>query len=375
MGWQGTLAWVLQVLGAVGAVWGLYSKDTSAVNPATQRRALTGRGWLALIGVMLGVAAFGVNQALERRKARAAETQRIAADQRAAKAEQTLQQVETLQGSLRDEQVKQLEVLRDQAASQARQIEYLNYLALAQQQLRALELRWRAMRDSEQRVAKSFKANRERERRDGKPDWRTAGQNVYLETCLMHGEIVLARRANYSWRLDCKVARPQGMLPVTFEIPADSDQARTVDAFIDAILSPEFSMVTKSGNRLFEFSAANRPKRISRDTTGYVIYHDEFSARLNVLNDGPAHFEMQFSSGAGLPAAIRVKSLDPLVKLDEWWTTGWRAVTVGKVFTMNEPGEEPIAVDRVVMKSAPHPLNVSFGRLLFPAGGARQAAN
>ena len=46
------LAWGLQGVGAVGAIWGLFSSDTSAKNKRTGKRRLTERGWFAVGGVV-----------------------------------------------------------------------------------------------------------------------------------------------------------------------------------------------------------------------------------------------------------------------------------------------------------------------------------
>jgi hypothetical protein len=359
MDWHDAFAWVLQLLGATGAIWGLFSKDTSRMDPATHRTRLTARGWLALVGVTLGVMAFGASQWREVQQSRIAEAKRLISEKRAADAERTLQQVNSSQGVIQAEQNQQLELMSAQTSAQAQQIAFLSQLALAQQQWAAVELWWPASHEMQDRIARALRALPQE---GGTPK----DDDVYLPTCLSHGEIALTRRPNYSWRLDCKVARPQGMRSVSFEIAADDPRVRLIDTYLDALLSSRFALVTAAGDELFSFSTGVRPVRVAYGVNGYTLYHDELRTRLSALQNAVGEFQMQFPKAEGLPARIRVRSRDPLVTLDTTWQMSWQLKETGKVMTQVMAGEDPVEETQYAATSARHALNASFDRMLRP---------
>ena len=304
MEWHDAFAWVLRLLGASGAIWGLFSKDTSKKDPVTNRTSLTARGWLAFAGVSLGVLAFGASQWREAQQARLAEEKRLVSEQRAKDAELTLQQVKASQGDIQAEQNQQLRLMTAQTSAQAQQIQFLSQLALAQQQWAAIELSWPESNGMQDRIARALRAL-------PKAAEPPKDRDVYIETCLLHGEIRLTRRSNYSWRLDCKVARPQGMLGISFEIPADDARVKLIDTYLDALLSPRFALTTAAGDELFSFSTAVRPVRIEYGVNGYTIFHDELKTRLSALQNAVGEFRMEIQDVKGLPERIRVRSRDP----------------------------------------------------------------
>ena len=350
-----------QLLGASGAVWGIFSKDTSKKDPVTNRTSLTARGWLAFAGVSLGVLAFGASRnGVNRSRRRLPEQKRLISEQRAKDAELTLQQVKASQGDIQAEQNQQLKLMTaGESSAQAQQIQFLSQLALAQQQWAAIELSWPESNEMQDRIARALRALP----RAAEPP---KDRDVYIETCLLHGEIRLTRRPNYSWRLDCKVARPQGMLGISFEIPADDARVKLIDTYLDALLSPRFALTTAAGDELFSFSTAVRPVRIEYGVNGYTIFHDELKTRLSALQNAVGEFRMEIQDVKGLPERIRVRSRDPLVTLDTTWPMNWRRKEIGKMFTQNEVGEEPIEVELYAAASARHALNASFDRMLRP---------
>jgi len=348
--WQDILAWVLQAVGAAGAVWGLYSENTS--KEVKGRKSLTPKGLLALTGILLGIVGFAVNQRNEHQKSTKAE-------QRAKDAEQTLARVSSGQSELSGKQQTQLGILEEQTRTQTRQIEFLSNIALAQQQLSGVELSWPTSQMMQARIGEALR------RIQIPAGSRDPTQDAYFRTCIEFGEFILTRRANYSWRLDCTIGRPQGILNTTFEIAPGDSRAPFVEAFLDALLSPQFVFMTTAGDEILSFSTAVRPDRIERRDARYTILHNELRTRLSTLRNASGEFRMQFPNTAGLPSAIRVRSLDPLLRLDTSWQMNWRLKEVGIVRTWVDVGDDPIEVKQFAAASSSHALGATFDRLLL----------
>lgn len=360
MDWADGLTWLLQGLGASGAVWALYSKDTSKEDPQSHRKRLTPRGWLALAGLVLGVVAFAISQLRDHKKAEAAELNRQESVRRADTAERTLAQVKESQSQLTSEQAKQLDLLRDQTTGQAKQISFLSQLALAQQQLAGIEISWPITPAMRQRIERSLRAPQP-------PDLaKPTGADIYFEPCILFGEIVLVRRPNYSWKLDCKLARPQGLLGLTFEVPAGDQRASTIDRFLDGLLSPSLVLQTLTGDEIVNFSTAVRPNRLERRDDEYKIFHFDSRTRLSTLKNAVVQFRMNLSQTSGLPETIRIRSLDPLVRLNQSLTTTWATRVSEVVRTQVDVADVPQEVKRYSAFSQPHRLDVSFDKLLLP---------
>ena len=349
MRWYDILAWVLQAAGAGSAIWGLYSAETSRVVGTGSDRRLTGRGRAALAAVLAGLSAFGLNQWKDLQRGAHAESQRQAADARADSAASTLLRV-------RAEQEKQ-------SASQLRQIAFLRHLSLVQQDLLGLELSWQTSALTQRRdQAAVHAATRELSASERRPP---SGMDVYFESCLLSSDFVLTRRPDYSWRVDCKVARPQGVLDLTFELTLGDWKTSIIDRLLDALLTPHFALRTSEGDEVVVFSAAARPTVIERRLGRYVFRVSPTSARFSALGATDLILRMDETDRSLLPRRVRFKSLDPLAAFDQELQLVWeiRAAEVFRTF-VDVGDTEPTEVTRRAAFSKPIRLRVNFDRLL-----------
>jgi hypothetical protein len=352
MRWYDIVGWILQAAGAGSAVWGLYASETSRVSGPSGGRRLTARGRAALLAVLAGVCGFGLNQWKDLNRGADAERDRRAAIDRADAAAATLARV-------RDEQEKQ-------TASQVRQISFLRHLSLVQQQLSGLEFSWAQSSAIRQRTVDVVRQEME----GGFPNrerWKPTGSDVYFEPCVLYSQFVLTRRPNDSWRLDCSVSRPQGMLAMTYELVPGDRKTIILDRFLDALLSPQFVLRTTAGDDIVALSTAARPSLVERRTSTYVVRVMPANTRFSAFDAGDLVFRMDVTDRSLLPERIRVRSLDPLAVFDQEFQLGWEIKTAEVVRRFVDPGDtEPIEIERKAAFSRPVRLQANFERLLNP---------
>lgn len=349
MHWYDIVAWILQIAGAGGAIWGLYSSETSEVSGPAGRKRLTGKGRAALVGVLVGVCGFGLNQWQDAQREADAERQRRVADDRANSDAAML-------ASVREDQQRQ-------NASQLRQIAFLRHLSLVQQQLSGLEFSWATSRAINQRTSDAVRSAIQGGL--GSERWQPAGADVYYEPCLLHSEFILTRRPNYSWRLDCKVPRPQGLLPVTFELALGDRKTVILDRFLDALLSPQFLLRTSAGEEVASLSTGRRPSRIERRSERFIFGLTPATTRFSALDSANLVFQMDLTDRALLPERIRVRSLDSLASFDQELDLKWDIRTVEVIRTIVDVGDtQPTEAVRRAAVSKPVRIRVNFDRLL-----------
>jgi hypothetical protein len=383
--WETIFAWALQALGAVGAIWGLFSSETSTKDEESGKRRLTERGRFAALSVVLGVCGFGLNQInaanraatdrlrIQHESDRAEEIQRAAEQARLLLVSQKVQleteaklqrtRAELIQNQLNTVTGSQQQISLAQNSlfqSQRGQISYLSNLAMVQQNLSSVELGWQGtdeMRDNISRsvdqVARQFKFSGD-------------GDDVYLTTCLSYGDLRLARRPNYTWQIDCIVARPQGRRPVKFEIPLGDARAILVDAFLDSLLSPNLLVLNSRGDTLLTENVSARPESVTRSDGYYTVRMDLPRTRFSSLMDRSLSIRMDVPATRGLPVEIRFRSLDPLARFDTRWRPNWQIKTV-EVRTVFDPDQDDVL--EVPIQAAVAKINgfsVSFDQLMKP---------
>ena len=377
--WDGVAVWVLQAIGAVGAIWGLFASETSRKVEGTGRRTLTGRGRFALFGVMLGLSGFALNQYKDKQRSDA-EKIRIAAD--LGRAEEirgnTKLQIRLLELEARLESERagaaksQLDLVtlsQDRIAdsqnslifSQRSQIRFLTGLAMVQQELSGMELSWPqegALGNKISRHLRSVMAERKID---------PAGDDVYFEICLSYGDLIMTRRPNYAWQVACSVSRPQGMRSVRFEVPAGDWRASLIDAFLDDLLSPNLLIQNSRGDVLLEANVGSRPIRVERLSGNFRIELEVPRTRFSTLEDRDFSIRMDTQDLGSLPKLIRIKSRDPLARFDTQWRPEWQMKTIGSVTVQREADMDPEQVDVTAAVAPVRGFRVSFDGLLRPS--------
>ena len=354
MRWYDILAWILQGSAAASAIWGLYSSDTSRVATSGNRRRLTSRGRAALFAVVGGLLGFGLNQWKDLQRGASAERDRRAASARADSSAAALIR-------LRAEQEKQ-------SANQLQQITFLRHLSLVQQELAGLEFSWSSTAQTQRRDRDAVHSALMQLPRS---EVRVDGLNVYYESCLLSYDLVLTRRADNTWKVDCKVARPQGILDLTFELSPGDWKSNLVERLLDAVLSRRFELRTTGGDEVVAFSTSVRPTVLERRLQRYVIRVMPTHARFSALSGTDLVLRLDATDRSLLPRSVRFRSLDALAAFDRELPVTWD-IRVAEVFrTYVDIGDtEPTEVKRYAAFSKPLRLNVDFRRLLAPDSSA-----
>lgn len=388
------LAWGLQGVGAVGAIWGLFSSDTSAKNKRTGKRRLTERGWFAVGGVVLGLCGFALNQSTEQDRRQAAKSQSALASLRS---EQTLDGIKKSRDLLinqktqaeseaekqraRADQIQnQLLVVnelqgrlnRSQGgllASQQSQIGYLSNLAMVQQTISTIELSWlsseRMNQNLEQRVSSDI----------NKYKINLTGNNVFLDKCLLFGDLTISRRPNNAWDLYCVIPTGLGFKGYRLELSPGDPRALWVEGLLDVVLSPTLIIENSKGDLVATSNVATRPESISRTRGYYKFTLDLPHTRFSSLKDHALRIRMpeatRESDLQGLPKSMRLRSLDPLARFDIQWRPVWELKTISKDFAPREPGGDLEEFDVKAAVANVEGFKVSFDRLLSPSGAAK----
>ena len=377
--WDAVAVWVLQAIGAVGAIWGLFASETSRKDDATGRRMLTGRGWFALTGVMLGLFGFALNQYKDNQRA-ALQKAKDLAD--VANAEKTKSDFEVLklQAKLQadraqasKEQLSLVKLSQDQIAqsqgslinSQRSQISFLTGLAMVQQQLSGIELSWREASGLRNKISQNV---------DGViKGWKDHSENdEYFGRCLSFGDVVMTRRPNYGWQVACRVQRPMGSKFLPFEISSGDKRATLIDEFLDDVLTRNLVIQNSRGDTLLDANVGLRPLRVERRDGIYRMEFEVPRTRFSTLADPNISIRMDTQNLDTLPRWMRLKSRDPLARFDTQWEPEWQIRTIATVVVQQAADMDP---EEVPVKAAVAPVrgfHISFDELLRPStAGAR----
>lgn len=383
--WETVLAWALQGLGAAGAIWGLFSSETSKKDKRTGKRRLTERGWLAALSVVLGVCGFALNQSAAAERAKddrlriSNESERAEQIKTAALASQQLLEsqkaqlemqakLERIRADLTSQQLlavtaAQGDLGQSQAnlfASQRSQISYLSNLAVAQQTISRLELSW----PSDEAVQRSVSQTIERLNRSVQLD--RSGDDVYLGLCLEHGDVRITRRPNAAWRLNCVVMRPQGARPVNVEIAAGDRRMQFLDTFFDVVLSPDLTIENSKGDIIAVSNAVNRPESLNRLQGTYTVTLAPPRTRFSSFIDRALRIRMDVRQIGSLPRLMRIRSMDPMARFDTRWQPAWRMQAVDQVWVQMDPGADPEPRDVMNAVAPISGFAVSFDKMLRP---------
>ena len=316
MQWHDIVAWVLQAVGMTSAAWGLYSSDTTQLDPATGRKRLTVRGRIALLAIFAGAIGLAVNQWRDHQRSIEGVTSQRAAEDRATRAERTLMEVRLDQQTQNADFKQQRDLL-------SQQLNFLQHLSLVQQQIEGVEISFASSPASQHFVTASVR--QAVGGRETNESWKPVGNDVYFENCLLHGEELEAvRRPNYTWRISCRLGRPQGFLSTTFELLLNDKRAGIFDAFVDALLSPYFAIQASSGDTIAVLSTGLRPSRLSRRSGQYSFVFGQTGTRFSSLKDSEVTFRMDFTDLRLAPSEVRVRSLDTLAAFDQKMSLRWR---------------------------------------------------
>ena len=363
MQWHDTLAWALQLVGMSSAAWGLYSNETTHED-SKGRRHLTIRGWLALLAVVSGGVGLAVNQYRDHQASEAAQEAQ-------ARAEHTAEAATRALTELRAHQDEQSADLKAQLQGQVQQNAFFRHLSLVQQELAGLELSWDAPPALSGRVATAIRRAIEGEPFEGR--WMPQGNDVYLEPCIRASEFTATRRPNYTWRVDCRVLRPQGLLGIAFELPIGERRTVVFDRFLDAVLSPSFEVRTGGGDSVAVLNTSARPRRVTRQGVRYTFGLDQTGTRFSTLQDAALSLRMDYTDPALAPSPVRIRSLDPLAPFDQQVALRWD-LSVVETLQVPKDADDPesgmISVPRRALLSRPIPLRVDFTPLLSPVGSS-----
>jgi hypothetical protein len=359
------LKWISQLLIGLSGVSALFHELTK-VDAATGRKRLTAIGRLHLSGIVTGLVLFGATEVRDVRKAAAEREEVRKRDEAQQRQIATLETVRDRQQDMAVSQKSQIEDARALAGAQAlvidtqsKQNTRLRDLLLSAYQLAGVEISISPIDYAFKRYDRMLKELAEEYRNAG---FKVPEPQQYFQPCILHGRIEARKGERDQWLLNCTLARPQGLTNPRFYCAPESFQWRAFEGVLDVLLGESLQIALGDGADLVLLNDTSRPSVVSREgrTLKLLVYGTR--VKLSQLEKASVKLRME-RPGADLgemPAQIRLRSLDPLVRFDETCKTQWRFEKIGTRTVVAEPGDDPVEVDIKATVAGPFPLKVEL---------------
>jgi hypothetical protein len=327
------LRWLSQVLIVTSGIYGMFS-DLYKEDEHTKNRTLTRAGRVNLATLLIGFLLFGVTEYQERQN-------------------QHIQEVRFETQSKGQNSI--IDTQKQQIKSQDDELRYLHHLILVQESVDGWEISWepppKVIRDARNK-AQSL----------------TSRDDAYLRSCLSYSDINARKSSNEHWVIACALGRPQGVLNLSFDVSPTQPGWGVFESTLDTLLSSRFSISQSGGEDFVLLTRLARPEQISYGGRKVLITVRSPRVKLSRLEQ-PVRVVLRLDAEtlSDTPASIRIRSLDPNLRLDETIRTKWSKRQVGtKPHYPIDPGDEPVTEEAVfAFFSGPHEIKGSFNQLLF----------
>ena len=331
-----------QVLIVASGIYGMFS-DLYKQDEHTKHRSLTRAGWVNLATILAGFVLFGVTEYKD-------------------KQDQLEQQVQSKKqtdalNSLNSDQKKQLENQNTEIIKQDHELGYLHHLILVQESVEGWEMSW----EPPSRIISE--ARKQAAQLTGKDD-------AYLRTCLQVSDIEARKSSNEHWVITCAALARGGRVlqNVTFDLSPTQAEWAVFESTLDALLTARFSISQLEGEDFVLLTRLSRPDEISYTANRVVVILRNSRVKLSRLEQPvQAVFRLDTETLSDAPNTIRVRSLDPNLKMDQSIRMKWSKRQVGtKPYMGIDPADEGVTQEPVfALFSGPHEIKGSFNKLLF----------
>jgi hypothetical protein len=328
------LKWLSQVLIVTSGIYGMFS-DLFKRDERTNTRRLTRAGWVNLATLFTGFLLFGVTDYKERLEQKVQEAQSKAQ----ADGQQTI--IKNQEGQIK---------------SQGEELRYLHHLILVQESVDGWEISWVP-------PSKLISAAR------NKSAAMIFRDDAYLRTCLNISEINARKSSNEHWVITCTLSRPQGVLEnLSFDLSPTQPEWGVFESILDTLLSSRFSISQSGGEDFVVLTRLERPDHISYSSRKVVVTVHGSHVKLSRLEQAvQVILRLDAEALSETPESVRIRSLDPNLKLDETLRTKWNKRQVGT--RPNYAGAlsgDPVTQEPVfAFFSGPHEITGSFNKMLF----------